>query len=135
MRSSGAALTAASVLVISLAALTASRAQPFLVCDPYPRGHEQPTAFVVTEDKVTYSAPAERLVDGSVRMRFDLSQLPDGEHALGIKAVNGTKRTESGSVPFKLIKNGAAARVIETQRKPEKEKILPSRTIPGRLGP
>jgi hypothetical protein len=88
------------------------------------------------DGKLKFSIPAEKLPDGAVRLRFDLSELPTGEHRIEIKAVNESRQTESEPVLLNLLKkNGQVVILLAPEGKPEKEKIPPSRTIPGLLRP
>jgi hypothetical protein len=53
-----------------------------------------------------------------------------------IKAVDESMQTESDTVSLKLLKKNGQAVILSTpEGKPEKEKIPPSRTIPGLLRP
>jgi len=111
-------------------------AEPFLVSDPYPKRGDQPTRFSIVAGQLKFSVPAEKLPDGSVRLRFDLSQLPDGEQVLAITAVNEVKKTESGSVSIRLLKkNGKEVTIVTRREESEKQKIPPSRSIGGLLRP
>ncbi len=110
--------------------------EPFLVSDSYGKTDGQPTGFFIIAGKLKFSIPAEKLADGTVRLRFDLSKLPDGEHTIEVKAVNESRNTVSEPVSLKLVKKDGQV-VIQTAPRgtPEKEKIPPSRTIPGLLRP
>jgi hypothetical protein len=126
--------TYATVLFLLASALCF--AEPFLVSDPYPKKGDQPTRFSIVAGQLKLSVPAEKLPDGTVRLRFDLSQLPDGEQILEIKAVNEVKKTESGSVSIRLLKkNGKEVTLVAPREESEKQKIPPSRSIGGLLRP
>ena len=111
-----------------------SIAEPFVVSDPYPRTGEQPAEFVIVAGQLKFSVPAEKLPDGTVRLKFDLSRLPDGESVLSIKAVDRMKGTESEAVSLRVMKDGKNVTLLREQKvEPAKEKRPPSRTIPGLL--
>lgn len=87
--------TTSSFLLISLVALTfaitaflsllsLARADPFLVCDP----QTNVTKYVVTMDGATSIVPAFDLGDGSVRLHYDLADLPPGPHDVKVRAKN-----------------------------------------------
>ena len=59
--------------VLCLLAPRPSTGEPFLISDPYPNKEDQPTRFVIIAGKLNYSVPAQKLSDGSVRLRFDVS--------------------------------------------------------------
>lgn len=129
-------LFGAWLVVVSLLTSALCFGEPFLVSDPYGKTEDQPTRFSIVAGKLTFSIPAEKLPDGTVRLRFDLSKLPDGEHTMEIKAVNEAKQTESEPASLKVLKkNGQGVTLSAPQGKSEKEKIPPSRTIPGLLRP
>ena len=77
----------AAILII-LSASTAAFGAPFLVADPYPPGGEMPVKFLVTIDGRTTESVALRNTDGSVYLKFDLGDLPEGTHAVSVKAVD-----------------------------------------------
>ena len=110
--------------------------EPFLVCDPYPKSSPQPTKFSISIGEQTFPALAEKLADGSVRLKYDLANLPEGEHTLEIRAVNesGNGQSEPASISL-LKKNGKVVVLPAPAKKTEKEKISPTRTIPGLLRP
>ena len=113
-----------------------SIAEPFVVSDPYSRTGEQPAEFVIVAGQLKFSVPAEKLPDGTVRLKFDLSRLPDGESTLSIKAVDRLKQTESEAVSLKVRKDGKNVTLLREQKaESAKEKRPPSRTIPGLLKP
>jgi hypothetical protein len=106
------------------------------VCDPYPKGREQPTGFSVVAGKLTFQDRPEDLPDGSLRLKFDLGKLPDGEHKIEVRAVNEITKSSSEPASVQILKKDGQAVVVTTpQTKQEKEKIPPSRTIPGLLKP
>jgi hypothetical protein len=110
--------------------------EPFLVSDPYGKSEDQPTRFTVLAGKLEFSVPAEKLSDGTVRLKFDLGKLTDGEQTVEIKAVNESTRAESQPVSVRVLKKDGKVVIVTTpEKKPEKEKIPPSRTIPGLTRP
>jgi hypothetical protein len=110
--------------------------EPFLVSDPYAKTKDQPMRFSVVAGKLKFTVPAEKLSDGTVRLRFDLGKLPDGEHNIEIKAVNDSAQRESEPVSMQILKkNGEVLTLTAPQGKLEKEKIPPSRAIPGLTRP
>jgi hypothetical protein len=111
---------------------------PFLISDPYPNDKNQPTRFLIVEGELKYYVPAQKLPDGSVRLRFDVSQLPDGEHTVSVKAVNDRNHEESISMRLKLVKIGEKVTLLKTEplAPPERQQnglIPPSRIIKGLL--
>lgn len=128
-------------------ALPLSHAEPFLISDAYPLSRKQPTDFDIVSGKLKFSVPAEKLADGTVRLRFDLAKLPDGEHTMEIKAVNKNKkaRIESTVVQAKVVKNGKEVTLLlpkledakepqaAKESEPVRDKISPSRSIRGIL--
>jgi hypothetical protein len=120
------------ILVVLLAAAPAVlMAQPFLVSDPYPAKEVQPTKFVVTVGGKSFDVVPEKNPDGSSFLKYDLSHLPDGIHAVKVKAVNSTLNQESPEMSLSLQKTGSTV----TRAKDESEKIAPSRTFPGYIRP
>jgi len=122
--------------VLCLLAPRPSTGKPFLISDPYPKNEDQPTRFVIVEGTHRYSVPAQRLPDGSVRLRFDLSPLADGEHTMNVTAIDDRTHGESGSIRLKLAKIGKKVTLLtspeeaEPPAAPEKQqktKISPSR--------
>jgi hypothetical protein len=127
---------AAWLVVVSLFTSGFCFGEPFLVSDPYRKTEDQPTRFTILVGKLEFSVPAEKLPDGTVRLKFDLGNLPEGEQAIEIKAVNESTRAESPPVSVQVLKkDGKVVMVPTAEKKPEKEKIPPSRTIPGLIRP
>lgn len=102
-------------------------AGPFLVCDPYGPDALQPTAFDVTANGRTERISPLTYPNGSSYLRYDLKDLPDGEHVLRVKARNDVRREESAEVEYRLRKKGD---ICSEAPKP-KQKIPPSRTYRG----
>lgn len=103
-------------------------AEPFVECDPYPAGVDQPTEFRIV---LSFSVPAHKLPDGSVTLKLDAASLPDGEYRLDVAAV-GADKSESSATSAKLLKTGNDIKVEPIkaeQAKAErvKEKIAPTR--------
>jgi hypothetical protein len=104
-------VTGICLAILSLFTPGSSSGAPFLVCDPYPVKTNQPTHFVVIAGESWYIVRADKLPNGGVRLKFDISQLPDGEHALEVRAMNDHSHRVSPPTPFKLVKNGAKVTV------------------------
>jgi hypothetical protein len=102
-------------------------AAPFLVCDPYGPDGLQPTAFEVTVDGRTERVGPLTYPDGSVYLRYDLQDLPDGEHVLGVKALNDVLRTESVEEQSRVEKKDGVFSLAAKA----KEKMPPSRAYKG----
>jgi hypothetical protein len=127
--------------LLCLLAPRPSAGEPFLICDPYPNTGDQPTRFLIVVGKLKYSVPPQWLPDRSVRLKFDLSQLPDGEHTVNVTAIDDRNHRESDSIRLKLVKTGKKVAVLTPPEKaeppappenPQKGKVPPSR-IPGGL--
>lgn len=72
-------------------------AGPFLVCAP----QENVDCYKISGDIVA-TVPAQDLGDGTVRLHYDLVNLPDGNYTCDIVAVN--MWGESAHVPFYFSK-------------------------------
>ena len=121
-----------SVLVIGVClamlcffAPRSSSGEPFLISDPYPNDKNQPTRFVIVEGEYKYNTPAQKLPDGGVRLRFDLSLLPDGEHTVYVRAIDDRKHRESNSTPLRLVKIGEKVTLLKP--------LIPESKIPKGL--
>jgi len=130
--------------VLCLLAPMPSTGEPYLICDPYPKNGDQPTRFVIVAGKLKYSVPAQRLPDGSVRLRFDVSALPDGEHTMNVTAIDDRNHGESDPIRLKLVKTGTKVTLLTSPEKAkppapaekqQKGKIPPSRIPRGLLRP
>jgi len=130
--------------VLYLLAPRPSTGEPFLISDPYPNNADQPTRFAIVVGKLTYSVPAQKLPDGSVRLKFDVSLLPDGEHTMNVTAIDDRNHGKSDSIRLKLVKTGKKVAVltppkeVEPPAPPEKQqkgKVPPSRIPRGLLRP
>ena len=75
-----------------------AQANPFIVCDP----QVNVTHYVVTIDGVTDIVPAFDLGDGTFQLRYDLSNISEGEHTCELKARN--QWGDSIPVPFPFTK-------------------------------
>lgn len=109
---------------------TAVQGAPFLTCDSYPAGKNQPKKFLITiGDKTFVSTPAKN-PDGSVYLSHDLADLPDGTYRASVKAVNA-QGEESPPVIFGFQKTGSTALPYTP---PEPKGLLPpSRSYDGYL--
>lgn len=121
-------VTARTVLLAILVYFSGSAiAAPFLICDPYGPDSLQPTVFDVTVNGRTERISPQAHPDGSVYLRYDLKNFPDGEHVLRIKARNDVRREESAEVEYHLRKKDGTC----SEMPKPKEKIPPSRTYRG----
>lgn len=93
---------------------TVLHTEPFLLSGPYTKGRDQPTDFSIVTGKLSLLVPAEKVPDGTVRLKLDLTQFPDGEHLLKIKAVNTPKRIESEIISVNLVKKNEKGISIKT---------------------
>ena len=127
--------------VLCLLAPRPSTGEPYLICDPYPKNGDQPTRFVIVAGKLKYSVRPQWLPDRSVRLKFDLSQLPDGEHTMHVTAIDDRNHGKSDSIRLTLVKTGTKVTLLTSPEKaeppappenPQKGKVPPSR-IPGGL--
>jgi hypothetical protein len=79
-------------------------ASPFLVCDPYPAGLDQstmPVTFIITGLAQTpISTPAFTNQDGTIQLKYDLSQVAHGSYTLTASAANVFGGTSAASLPF-----------------------------------
>jgi len=91
--------------VLCLLAPRPSTGEPYLICDPYPKNGDQPTRFLIVVGKLKYSVPPQWLPDRSVRLKFDLSQLPDGEHTMHVTAIDDRNHGKSDSIRLTLVKS------------------------------
>ncbi|MGA2109239.1 MAG: hypothetical protein ABSH25_16530 [Syntrophorhabdales bacterium] len=128
--------------VLCLFAPRSSTGEPFLICDPYPNTGDQPTRFAVVAGNLKYSVPPQWLPDRSVRLKFDLSRLPDGEHTVKVTAIDDRNHRESDSIRLKLVKTGKKVTLLTSPQeaeppavpeKPQKGKVPPSRIPRGLL--
>jgi hypothetical protein len=128
--------------VLCLFAPRSSTGEPFLICDLYPNTGDQPTRFAVVAGNLKYSVPPQWLPDRSVRLKFDLSRLPDGEHTVKVTAIDDRNHRESDSIRLKLVKTGKKVTLLTSPQeaeppavpeKPQKGKVPPSRIPRGLL--
>jgi hypothetical protein len=117
-------LLATLFLIVSTLAFGA----PFLVSDPYPKKDTKLTKFLVTiNGETTESIPAKN-ADGTLYLKYDLGELPDGTYTVTIKAVD-TSGKESSPATYSFKKTGSQ---VEPYTPPvPKQKIAPSRSFPG----
>lgn len=118
------------IAAILIHASTWALGAPFLVSDPYPKDDKGLTKFLVTIDgKTAESAPAKN-EDGTLSLKYDLGDLPDGTYTMTITAVNA-KGQKSSPATYSFRKTGGA---VEPYTPPvPKKKIPPSRFYPGHL--
>jgi len=80
-------------------------ASPYLRCDPYTIGPNQPDQFVVTIDSASpIISPAEVMADGKTRLNYDLVGITTGIHSFKVKAGISLWGTESVEIPFSCTK-------------------------------
>jgi hypothetical protein len=119
-------LVAAAVVLISTWAL----GSPFLVSDPYPKDDKGLTKFLVTIDGRTAESIPAKNAAGTLYLKYDLGDLPDGTYTATIKAVNA-KGQESFPATYSFKKTGSK---VEPYTPPvPKQKIAPTRSYPGHL--
>ena len=123
----------AAVVVLVLAFSGSCLAEPFLISDPYPAKDPQPTTFVVTVDGQSSTSAPHRSADGSLVLKYDLGDLPDGTHTIVIKALNDAQALESGEITYTFNKTGS--RISDLKVKEEKQRIAPSRSLGGYVKP
>lgn len=104
-------------------------AAPFLMSDPYGPGGPQPTAFDVTVDGRSERVAPVTYPDGGAYLYYDLKDLPDGEHVLKVKALNGVWHTESVEEEYRIRKKDGVCSLSPVPK--PKERIAPSRTYKG----
>jgi hypothetical protein len=103
---------------------------PFLGCDPYPVKGPQPVKFLVTINGKTYESVPAKTFEGSVYLKYDIGDLPDGVYTATAVAVDA-KGEESSSATYSFKKVGSA---VEPYSPPVvKQKIPPSRQYQGHI--
>jgi hypothetical protein len=110
--------------------------EPFLVSDPYPKSDEQPTDFRIVSQSLNVMVPAEKSPNGIVKLRYDLFNLPDGEHILEITAIDKARGKESVPTVMKIMKKGKDVTIVPLPSPPSEPlntQRPPSRAIPGIL--
>lgn len=76
-----------AVLFLALLVPGLSWASPFVVSDAYPVAAVQPDGFLVSMDGgALVESPADIVSAGSVRLKFDVGNLPEGNHTMAVKA-------------------------------------------------
>jgi hypothetical protein len=88
--------------------LCTAKAEPFLVCDPYPFDSSSPwlnpTSFVIAGLTASpISVPAQINADGSAQLHYDLIDAPFGSYTVTVTAVNSSGGISSPSSPFTFI--------------------------------
>jgi predicted phage tail protein len=109
-----------ALLIISSVAFGA----PFLACDPYPVKGPQPTKFLITISGKTYESMPVTTPEGSVYLKYDIGDLPDGTYTATAIAVD-SKGNESSPVTYSFKKTGSE--VVPYTPPAPKQKIPPSR--------
>ena len=103
---------------------------PFLVCDPYPTKGPQPAKFRITINGKVYESSLMRNPNGSVYLRYDIGNLPDGTYTASAIAVD-SEGAESLPATCSFKKIGSEA---EPYTPPvPKEKIRPSQSFQGHI--
>jgi hypothetical protein len=108
--------------------------EPFLISDPYQKTDDQPTEFRIISESVNVTVPADKHTNGTVKLRYDLGGLPDGEHVLQIIAVDKVKGRESEPTVMKVMKRGKDVTILPMPSpsiEPPSKQRPPSRSIPG----
>lgn len=122
-----------SFLLILFGLSSSVGASPFLECDPYGPDSLQPTVFEVTVNGRPERVAPLMYPDGSSYLRYDLKDLPNGEHAIKVKALNDVRRIESVEVIRKIQRQDGVFSFISL---PEaKEVMAPSKSYRGYIRP
>jgi hypothetical protein len=108
-------------------------ASPFLECDPYGPDGLQPTAFEVTVNGRSERVAPLTYPDGSSYLRYDLKDLPDGEHAIKVKVFNDVWQIESVEVIHKIQREDGVFSLISVPK--AKEVMAPSKSYGGYIRP
>ena len=144
MTVSNIAIAGACLAILWLFLPRSALGEPFLVSDPYPNTERQPARFAIAAGKQKFSVPAEKQEDGSVRLKFDLALLRDGEQIIEIRAIDDRKHWGSKTTALKVVKKGSDVKISTPPekiappappQKVQKTKIPPSRRIDGLLRP
>jgi hypothetical protein len=85
--------------------LCTAKAEPFLVCDPYPVSTDSPwlnpTTFVIAGLTASpIMVPAQINADGSAQLHYDLVNIPFGNYTVTVAALNTSGGISSPSSPF-----------------------------------
>jgi hypothetical protein len=96
------------MLVLLLGLANAAKAEPFLVCDPYPFDSSSPwlnpSSFIIAGLTASpISVPAQINADGSAQLHYDLIDAPFGSYTVTVTAVNTSGGISSPSSPFTFI--------------------------------
>ena len=103
---------------------------PFLGCDPYPVKGPEPVKFLITINGKTYESVPVKTSEGSVYLKHDIGDLPDGMYTATAVAVDA-KGEESSSATYSFKKVGSE---VEPYTPPvPKQKIPPSRQFQGHI--
>lgn len=122
-----------SFLLILVCFSSLVEASPFLECDPYGPDSLQPTAFEVTVNGRSERVAPLRYPDGSSYLRYDLKDLPDGEHAIKVKAFNDVWHIESVEVIRKIKRQEEVFSLMSAPK--AKEVMSPSKSYRGYIRP
>jgi hypothetical protein len=109
--------------------------EPFLVSDSYLKD-EQPTEFQIVSKSINITVPAEKHPNGTVKLRFDLADIPDGEHVFEIIAIDKIRGKKSEPTVMKLLKKGKEVTILPLPSpviEPANKQRAPSRAIPGSI--
>ena len=87
---------------------TTAMAAPFLVCDPYTVDGSEPTAFIVTLNGTTYTAPAVATGTNQVYLHLDLAGKVAANNTLTVKAQN-IWRDSAASSPLVFVASPPAS--------------------------
>ena len=113
--------------LIFLATSTIALGAPFVVSDPYPAKGAKPVKFLVTIDGKTFVSKPAKNSDGSVYLKHDLGDLPDGTYTASVEAVDA-KGIKSPPSACHFKKTGSKVELF-TPEVP-KEKRPPTRNLP-----
>lgn len=116
-------------LLILFGLSSSVEASPFLACDPYGPDGLQPTAFEVTVNGRSERVAPLTYPDGSVYLRYDLKDFPDGEHAIKVKALHDVWTIESVEVIRMIQKQDGVFFLISVPK--AKEVMAPSKSYRG----
>jgi hypothetical protein len=118
------------LILLFLAISSTAFGAPFLVCEPYPVGGPQPTKFLITINGKTYESTPARTSEGSVYLKYDIGDFPDGIYT-GTAIAVGEKGAKYSTVTYSFKKTGLK---VEPYTPPvPKQKTPPSRYYEGHI--
>jgi hypothetical protein len=118
------------LILIFLAISSIAFGAPFLVCEPYPVGGPQPTKFLITINGKTYESMPAKTPEGSVYLKYDIGDFPDGTYT-GTAIAVGEKGAKYSTVTYSFKKTGLK---VEPYTPPvPKQKIPPSKYYEGHI--